>query len=77
MAELIELKSVGCMIDSKGIIYPQFADGSVDCESGFAWDLCSKEFLNNLSDDDKMTIKSIVSVLGTQTWNRIYERFIF
>lgn len=77
MTNLIELKSVGCMIDAKGIIYPQFADGSVDCESGMDWDMCSKEFYSKLSKEDRLKIESVVTAMSIKPFQSIFNRFIF
>jgi hypothetical protein len=75
--QLKKLKSVGCLIDNNGIIYPQHADGSPDTENPMSWDMCSKEFYSALSKDDKLIIESIVTMMAIKPFKSIYDRFIF
>ena len=68
------LRSVGCLIDKNGVIYPQNADGSPDCENATDWELCSREFYKNLSKEDKLTIESVMTC---KAFRSVFDRFIF
>jgi len=74
---LKELKSVGCLIDKNGIIYPQHADGSPDAQNPMSWDMCSKEFYSALSKQDRLIIESVVTMMSITPFKSIYDRFIF
>ena len=62
---LIELKSVGCVIDENGVTYPMYADGGYD-EDGACHinDIENEEFFDALSTED---IDTIEDILGNPT----------
>ena len=50
---LLELPSVGCVIDSEtGIVYPLFENGDIDLDMGVEFDEASDEWLESLSEND-------------------------
>jgi len=54
---LVQLKSVGCVLDTKEfLVYPMFEDGSVDIESGVELNECTEEWNESLSDEDKVSV---------------------
>ena len=62
---LIELNSVGCVIDENGVTYPMLVDGGYD-EDGACHinDIENEEFFDALSTED---IDTIEDVLGNPT----------
>jgi len=63
MSGLIELKSVGSLLDSDiGCIYPQNEDGSPDygCEISLYDDEVSAEWLDELSEEDYELVKPYI-----------------
>ena len=69
MSGLIELSSVGSLLDSDiGCIYPQNEDGSPDygCEISLYDDEVSAEWLDNLSNEDYKTIEPFLDRAGSQ-----------
>jgi|TARA_R100000084_G_C4634439_1_gene140221 hypothetical protein len=48
----VELKSVGSVVDNKGVIYPMYADGDVDVENGVNWIDADDEWRRSLSEED-------------------------
>lgn len=62
---LIELKSVGNVIDENGVTYPMLADGGYDIFGGIHInDIENEEFFDALSQED---IDIIEDVLGNPT----------
>ena len=68
---LIELKSVGCVIDENGVTYPMYADGGYD-EDGACHinDIENEEFFDALSTED---IDTIEDILGNPTDNLLEQ----
>ena len=61
---LVELKSVGNVIDENGVTYPMLADGGYDIFGGIHInDIENEEFFDALSQED---IDIIEDVLGNQ-----------
>ena len=62
---LIELNSVGCVIDENGVTYPMLVDGGFD-EDGACHinDIENEEFFDALSTED---IDTIEDILGNPT----------
>ena len=62
---LIELNSVGCVIDENGVTYPMLVDGGYD-EDGACHinDIENEEFFDALSTED---IDTIEDILGNPT----------
>ena len=62
---LIELNSVGCVIDENGVTYPMYPDGGYD-EDGACHidDIENEEFFDALSTED---IDTIEDILGNPT----------
>ena len=62
---LVNLDSVGCVIDENGVTYPMYADGGYD-EDGACHinDIENEEFFDNLSQED---IDTIEDILGNPT----------
>ena len=58
---LIELNSVGCVIDENGVTYPMYPDGGYD-EDGACHidDIENEEFFDALSTEDWTTLQRIV-----------------
>ena len=58
---LIELNSVGCVIDENGVTYPMLVDGGYD-EDGACHidDIENEEFFDALSTEDWKTLQTIV-----------------
>ena len=68
---LVELESVGCVIDENGVTYPQYPDnedgtfGGYDDDGGFhVNDIENEEWFDALSQED---IDTIEDVLGNPT----------
>ena len=62
---LIELKSVGCVIDENGVTYPMLVDGDYDVDGAcHINDIENEEFFDNLSQED---IDTIEDILGNPT----------
>tara|TARA_A100001201_G_scaffold67987_1_gene63038 strand:+ start:1194 stop:1454 length:261 start_codon:yes stop_codon:yes gene_type:complete len=63
--DLVELKSVGNVIDENGVTYPMLADGGYDIFGGIHInDIENEEFFDALSQED---IDIIEDVLGNPT----------
>ena len=62
---LVELESVGCVIDENGVTYPMLVDGGYDEDGGFhVNDIENEEWFDALSQED---IDTIEDVLGNPT----------
>ena len=62
---LIELNSVGCVIDENGVTYPMLVDGDYDVDGAcHIDDIENEEFFDALSQED---IDIIEDVLGNPT----------
>ena len=62
---LIELNSVGCVIDENGVTYPMLVDGGYDIFGGIHInDIENEEFFDALSTED---IDVIEDILGNPT----------
>ena len=54
---LVELESVGCVIDENGVTYPMLVDGGYDEDGGFhVNDIENEEWFDALSQEDIDTI---------------------
>ena len=74
---LVELESVGCVIDENGITYPQYPDnedgtfGGYDEDGGFhVNDIENEEWFDALSQED---IDTIEDILGNPTDNLLEQ----
>ena len=74
---LVELESVGCVIDENGVTYPQYPDnedgtfGGYDEDGGFhVNDIENEEWFDALSQED---IDSIEDILGNPTDNLLEQ----
>ena len=69
---LVELNSVGCLIDvEEQLIYPQLDNGLPDYEADVSiWDI-SEEWVYELSDKDFEVFTSIVKPYSPTTYNRL------
>ena len=62
---LVNLDSVGCVIDENGVTYPMLVDGGYDEDGGFhVNDIENEEWFDALSQED---IDTIEDVLGNPT----------
>ena len=62
---LVELKSVGCVIDENGVTYPMLVDGGHDIFAGVhVNDIENEEWFDALSQED---IDTIEDILGNPT----------
>ena len=74
---LVELESVGCVIDENGVTYPQYPDnedgtfGGYDEDGGFhVNDIENEEWFGALSQED---IDTIEDILGNPTDNLLEQ----
>ena len=74
---LVELESVGCVIDENGVTYPQYPDnedgtfGGYDEDGGFhVNDIENEEWFDALSQED---IDTIEDILGNPTDNLLEQ----
>ena len=74
---LVELESVGCVIDENGVTYPQYPDnedgtfGGYDEDGGFhVNDIENEEWFDALSQED---IDTIEDILGNPTYNLLEQ----
>ena len=68
---LVELKSVGNVIDENGVTYPMLADGGYDIFAGVHIDdIDNEDFFDALSQDD---IDTIEDILGNPTDNLLEQ----
>ncbi|MEY4571505.1 MAG: hypothetical protein RLZ10_716 [Bacteroidota bacterium] len=59
---IIELKSVGCVIDDETLItYPQYQNGGYDDEFPIHLDEVAEGWFMSLDDNDFGTIKSLIN----------------
>ena len=83
---LIELNSVGCVIDENGVTYPMLVDGGYD-EDGACHinDITNDEFFDALSDEDCDVVNEYLNRthpleferearLSVEKWNALLER---
>ena len=62
---LVNLDSVGCVIDENGVTYPMLVDGGYDEDGGFhVNDIENEEWFDALSQED---IDTIEDILGNPT----------
>lgn len=67
---IIELDSVGCVIDDMTfIVYPKYINGGYDEDGGISLDECSSEWYKALDSDDKFLIGHLLDIKKSR---RIY-----
>ena len=84
---LIELNSVGCVIDENGVTYPMLADGLGIDNDGACHinDITNDEFFDALSDEDCDVVNEYLNRthpleferearLSVEKWNALLER---
>ena len=84
---LIELNSVGCVIDENGVTYPMLVDGlGIDGDGAFHInDITYDEFFDALSDEDCDVVNEYLNRthpleferearLSVEKWNALLER---
>ena len=84
---LIELNSVGCVIDENGVTYPMLADGLGIDNDGACHinDITNDEFFDALSDEDCAVVNEYLNRthpleferearLSVEKWNALLER---
>jgi len=68
---LINLDSVGCVIDENGVTYPMLVDGGYDKDAaGHINDIDNEDFFDALSQED---IDTIEDILGNPTDNLLEQ----
>ena len=68
---LVNLDSVGCVIDENGVTYPMLVDGGYDEDCGFhVNDIENEEWFDALSQED---IDTIEDILGNPTDNLLEQ----
>lgn len=59
--KITELKSVGCVIDEQGIVYPQLQNGEVDYSNcHHILDIDNEEWFKSLDTNDKKIVDTFV-----------------
>ena len=54
---LVQLKSVGCVLDTKELlVYPMYEDGSVDIGNFTELNECTEEWNESLSEEDRVSV---------------------
>ena len=83
---LIELNSVGCVIDENGVTYPMLVNGGIDGDGAcHINDITNEEFFDALSDEDCDVVNEYLNRthpleferearLSVEKWNALLER---
>ena len=83
---LIELNSVGCVIDENGVTYPMLVNGGIDGDGAcHINDITNDEFFDALSDEDCDVVNEYLNRthplecerearLSVEKWNALLER---
>ena len=83
---LIELNSVGCVIDENGVTYPMLVNGGIDGDGAcHINDIENEEFFDALSDEDCDVVNEYLNRthpleferearLSVEKWNALLER---
>ena len=83
---LIELNSVGCVIDENGVTYPMLVNGGIDGDGACQInDITNDEFFDALSDEDCDVVNEYLNRthpleferearLSVEKWNALLER---
>ena len=67
--KITELKSVGCVIDEKGIVYPQLQSGELDYSNcHHILDIDNEEWFKRLDTNDRKIVDTFVKE-QTDFWN--------